>query len=282
MQNNRPLQVGIVFSGGMAKGSYEIGVMKAFQKQKSLQVAGISAASIGTLNAYAWLCEKLSDAEQIWQNIYVETKGKTYRTLIKNRGIYNYIDVICKEADVLSIPLYTVCTPSNVFHPCYVLLNELDYEKRKKFLKASITMFPVMPAYRIGSNSYYDGAIIDNTPITPLSTYELDCVVVAQFDHDQSSEWIQQFSCPLFFLNPQKEHQWKDSFCLETAAITEMIACGFAAGEHLFSMLASQGVKKKDLQILAKQYNLKPSKEDFSGDYVIRKLNRLYQRKHKK
>ena len=97
MQNNRPLQVGIVFSGGMAKGSYEIGVMKAFQKQKLLQVAGISAASIGTLNAYAWLCEKLSDAEQIWQNIYAETKGKTYRTLIKNRGIYNYIEVLRKN-----------------------------------------------------------------------------------------------------------------------------------------------------------------------------------------
>lgn len=281
MQNNQSLQVGIVFSGGMAKGSYEIGVMKAFQKQAKLQIAAISAASIGTLNAYAWLCGKISNAEQIWKSVYAETMGKSYRTLIKNRGIYDYIDIICKETDFLSAPLYTVCTSPSTFQPCYILLNELEYEKRKEFLKASITMFPVMPAHIINHVSYYDGAVMDNTPFLPLKEYEFDCVVVVQFDHYQSPEWVQQFSCPLFFLNPQKECKWKDSFRLEASVVTEMISCGFTAGEHLFSMLAAQERKKECLQILASQYNFKTEEKDFNGDRVIRKLNQLYQRKYK-
>ncbi len=281
MQNDQSLQVGIVFSGGMAKGAYEIGVMKAFQKRTKLHIAAISSASIGTLNAYAWLCGKISDAEQIWQNVCDETIGKTYRTLIKNKGIYDWIDIICEETDFFPTPLYTVCTSPNAFQPYYILLNQLEYEKRKEFLKASITMFPVMSPYIINYFSYYDGAIIDNTPLFPLMQYELDCIIVVQFDNYQSPEWIQQFSCPLFFLNPQKECHWKDSFQLKMSMVTEMISCGFIAGEHLFSMLDSQEGKKESLQILASQYNFTTAEDAFSGDRMIRKLNQLHKRKHK-
>ncbi len=62
-------KVGVVFSGGGAKGAYEIGVWKAFEEYgitKDIQV--ISGTSVGALNAALCVCTDSKTQEEIWRN----------------------------------------------------------------------------------------------------------------------------------------------------------------------------------------------------------------------
>ncbi|MBE6886568.1 MAG: patatin-like phospholipase family protein, partial [Ruminococcaceae bacterium] len=56
--------VGIILSGGMAKGAYQIGVLNALSEYFSQgQIKAISAASVGVLNGYAFAAGKMDAAE---------------------------------------------------------------------------------------------------------------------------------------------------------------------------------------------------------------------------
>ncbi|MCL2415580.1 MAG: patatin-like phospholipase family protein, partial [Defluviitaleaceae bacterium] len=63
-------KIGIVLSGGFAKGAYQIGILKAIREFFTHdQFSCISASSVGALNAYAFMVDKIGFAEDIWKNI---------------------------------------------------------------------------------------------------------------------------------------------------------------------------------------------------------------------
>ena len=55
-------KIGLVLSGGLAKGAYQLGVLKAINELVRLEdIVAISASSVGTLNAYAFINQRLEN-----------------------------------------------------------------------------------------------------------------------------------------------------------------------------------------------------------------------------
>ena len=62
------MNIGLVLSGGMAKGALQIGALKALNEYiPREEIKFISCASIGVLNGYAYLMNRLDEAEEMWR-----------------------------------------------------------------------------------------------------------------------------------------------------------------------------------------------------------------------
>ena len=63
------MNIGLVLSGGMGKGAYQIGALRALNEFIPLkEIKYISCASVGVLNGYAYATDNLDVAEDIWKN----------------------------------------------------------------------------------------------------------------------------------------------------------------------------------------------------------------------
>ena len=63
-------KIGLVLSGGGAKGAYQVGVMQALEELGlASSVSSISGASIGSLNACLFLQYPITDIIYIWKNL---------------------------------------------------------------------------------------------------------------------------------------------------------------------------------------------------------------------
>ena len=64
------MKIGLVLSGGMAKGAYQIGALRAINKFIPRdEITCISCASIGVLNGYAYVTDQLDVAEKMWKGL---------------------------------------------------------------------------------------------------------------------------------------------------------------------------------------------------------------------
>ena len=62
-------KIGLVLSGGGAKGAYEVGCWKAFEEYGVAEnVKAMSGTSVGSLNAALFACNSASIAEYLWKN----------------------------------------------------------------------------------------------------------------------------------------------------------------------------------------------------------------------
>ena len=62
--------IGLILSGGGAKGAYQIGVFRALEESNLKKyITGISGTSIGALNTALFTCSNAVTAEEIWKNV---------------------------------------------------------------------------------------------------------------------------------------------------------------------------------------------------------------------
>ncbi|WP_351089160.1 patatin-like phospholipase family protein [Shewanella sp. S1-49-MNA-CIBAN-0167] len=90
-----PMKVGLVLSGGGAKGAYQVGVLKALKELK-IEVHAISSASIGALNGAILASadtfdDGIANLEEIWRyladNSPVEMKYSVYPYFLASAGV---------------------------------------------------------------------------------------------------------------------------------------------------------------------------------------------------
>lgn len=110
-------KLGLVLSGGGAKGAYHVGVIKALQ-ELGMQIDMISGASIGALNAAVLLSAKdqqqgLNHLEQLWSQLPtikpIQTKGKEsisdFLGFKKNVDVSTYISLLLASGLKLTTPI---------------------------------------------------------------------------------------------------------------------------------------------------------------------------------
>lgn len=70
---NKDHRCGIVFSGGGAKGAYQIGVWKYLHEQGiDRKINGVAGASVGALNSLLFAQEDFDKALEVWMSIHTE------------------------------------------------------------------------------------------------------------------------------------------------------------------------------------------------------------------
>ena len=64
------MNIGLVLSGGMAKGALQLGALCALSEIIPLEeIKYVSCASVGALNGYAYMTNKLERAKQMWSEL---------------------------------------------------------------------------------------------------------------------------------------------------------------------------------------------------------------------
>ena len=210
---------GLVLSGGGGKGGYEVGVWKALVEYGIAQkTVVISGTSVGGLNAALFAVCPPEKAEDIWLNeVHVELNqddewisqaGLT--DIMKRLSFYGLYEINTSAPDV-----YVTCSRSwkdsvgfldglvqlgksvtkGIFDYAYrFCLNEetSENEIRQKLLATSA--FPVLtsPVRLSDGYLYSDGGAADNTPVEPVTAYDVDVILVVHLSTSpnlQDGKW---------------------------------------------------------------------------------------------
>lgn len=190
-------QWGLIFSGGGAKGSYEIGVWHALKELGfEKKITAVSGASVGSLNAALFAAGDYKRAEDIWkkvtplwfldlnsQEIMIQSLAITdyIKDLLedrKNGGIFSregLLDIMKYDIDlqVVSESKCNVYANASYEHRGrnqieYFHLNGMGKEEIKEVLLASSAMPFIYEPVNINGVLYRDGGIVDNIPVYPL------------------------------------------------------------------------------------------------------------------
>lgn len=270
-------KIGIVLSGGILKGAYQAGALKAVSEVIDIKnIKYISAASIGALNAFAFASDIIDTAIRLWGEVESlkknsiidifkgEYTGELINSISQNRLKHN-MDVY--------IPLFNV--PKLKLE--YINISNVTETLLTDYLKASISLPPFQSAVKINGNSYIDGAIIDNIPFKAVQEKSPDYIICIYFDKNNYIFENESFDKKVIRLNYSDNTFIKSSISLKNSNIKEMIDAGYNESLKLMSALFKNGLDDIDY-ILAEnsKLNIQSGQSTYriTGDVIVNNLNK--------
>lgn len=212
------MKLGLCFSGGGARGAYQIGVAMALKEAGILDKVDVfSGTSIGAANAALIATNDVETVKKIWIDMPDETLIKTesiFRRLIKERsqilkhGIYEIdnLEKLLREHlkfdQLKDKEVYITLSEAgsedggfielikssyryyvlNEARAVYVNIAEHEKEHVYKEIVASCSIPIVFPPKTIDGTHYYDGGVYDNVPVKPLIEAGCDTIIVIHLD----------------------------------------------------------------------------------------------------
>ena len=172
-------KIGLVLSGGGARGAYQIGVWKAL-KDCGIEIGGVYGTSVGALNSMAVAMDKFEDARELWLKIdfdkvvvdgtdgnliekaigALKTGGFDPAPLRKNFGR------LLKEEEVRKAPIdvgIVTYSLSNM-EPRELFIEDIPEGELRDYILASAN-HPVFRREQIGLEKFIDGGIYRNIPV---------------------------------------------------------------------------------------------------------------------
>lgn len=180
----------VVFSGGGAKGGYQIGAWKALI-ELNFRPNIVTGTSVGALNGALMALDKFDDALYIWENMGMDSvfsqfveksneenpkKDSYYLRLVKEiltKGGADYTPLKecvkglmdekkLRESDI-KFGLVTTAFPK--IKPVELFIDDIPEGSAADYILASAAAFPLLKSYRINDVKYVDGGYSDNMPI---------------------------------------------------------------------------------------------------------------------
>jgi NTE family protein len=214
---NSPVKLGLVLSGGGAKGAFQQGVLEAFQKNGWLEkFDAISGVSIGALHAISLTSDKLDLSREIWETMdknHAFHEEKTFferlkkgeidplnHGLLPNKKLEELLDPFLEMSRISQKEVYIGITKlgskngglssllsynikklmSGDLPIEYIPIHTLKKETIKKTILASTAIPVVFKPVTIGEDRYGDGGVYNNTPIKPLIDAGCNKIVVIE------------------------------------------------------------------------------------------------------
>lgn len=173
---------GLVLSGGGGKGAYQAGVLKAIQEANA-NIIAVAGASVGALNAAMFATYPVNSMVQIWKSISSEIalSQEHLGDLIRANAIPS---LMRKSKITCYANGYNILTGKTE----YYCLNEHHDEEIVKLLLASAAMPIVYPPVTFKGNLYWDGGILDNTPVEILYQKGFRNIIVVYLSPDVKEE----------------------------------------------------------------------------------------------
>lgn len=211
------MKLGLVFAGGGARGSYQIGAWKALKELGiDKYVKGVSGTSIGALNAVMYLQGDIEIAEKVWLSISKDKILPTGNIDLLKRGIFitlgnrnlnfvkkylpttleqgnisrsGLIEIMNQYVDIEKIRLdkrscYATCSSVPDLSPRYFKLNDYNDEDIKNILLATSAIPMIYESKEVEEFKYLDGGMADNVPVQPLYGEGLDIIIIIHLSKD--------------------------------------------------------------------------------------------------
>lgn len=278
MMENKTMRIGLVLSGGMGKGAYQVGALTAIDEFfRPSDFEYVSAASIGVLNTYAYLTNKLTEAKKIWESVNLKGEKRFITSVLKSSFLQDTITTIISKETITN----------NFYVPLLDLANrELDYYNFKDitpteidpYLRASIAMPFYNKGISIGEKILYDGAVVDNIPIFPVLRNDLDYVICIYFDDFNYIFEDNSADNRIVKLTFPDDKIISNSINVNHNAIIYMVNEGYCRTRRILSDIFSNGTD--DLETIyhkIEQNNLlEPNKKiRITGDVVVTNMNKV-------
>ena len=272
-------KVGLVLSGAMAKGAYEVGALKAISEYFSPEDIGfISTASVGSLNAYAFSCGKLDYAYDMWRGINKEYPKLFVKTVLMSDYFNNAVSMVSSN-DFAAKKLYVSLLNINKRRCDYVNLQGLDRERKIKYLKATMAFAPLVKPVHIGKNYYLDGAFVDNIPVRPLMRHNPDYIICVHFDkynYTFESELFDERIIKIVFDNDSE--LLNKSIWVTRDGTEQMLEDGYKKAKRVLKYVFADGTEDIEAVYdhIAVMNSIKPNKQiRLTGDIVVNKISKL-------
>lgn len=277
------INVGIVFSGGFAKGAYEIGFCKAileYINKENIKI--VSGASIGAINAYGFINNKLDYLCDIWKNIEFKSSKEFFLKQEKRNIAYDYINnLVDSESNAEEKTENNICYINYIKVPnillCYENINKEEKEIKKELLKACISVPTLYKPVWVKNSFYVDGAFLDNTPVIPLKNKNLDLIFVLRFDHSSDSYENLNMDSTVIEIVFEDDKKLKEYFYFNKHLTKKLIKEGYNQSKSILNKVFECGYDLSHIKQVAKSIN-KKSKTNLipkTGEEVVRKINKL-------
>ena len=276
------MNIGLVLSGGMAKGAYQIGALKALEKFVPFnEIKYISCASVGVLNGYAYATNRLDYAEHVWKKICCKDTRIIISKILKSSFLQQNLESIYDEKEKISSVFY--CTLLDLSHKnlVYKDLSVCDSSQIPLYLKASIAMPVYNSPVQISNTSFFDGAMVDNIPVYPLLKHNLDYIICIYFDDACYKFENTYFDNKIIKLNFPGKSLVKQSLLFERDSIEEMIKDGYDKTMYILETVFSKGYLNLEHIYHSIDYmNHTKGSSDLriTGDALVTNLNKITQK----
>ena len=177
------MKVGLVLSGGLAKGAYQIGALRAIGEYfKPEELECISSSSVGSLNAYAFASNNLDEGAAMWTGLTPGDTDKKLVTKVMRSDYLKGVTIGLSQKKLVNDNLYISLFRLKEMDVVYLDLGNVPEEEMSLYLQASVAMPVFSKAVKINKKKYYDGGTIDNIPVYPLMKFDLDYIICVYFD----------------------------------------------------------------------------------------------------
>ena len=235
-------KIGLALAGGGARGAYQIGAWKALKEfGYDKQIDCFSGASVGSLNACLFAMGDYDKAKQIWLSLEKDTlfhiEKNIYKRFFKerlnffNKGIYDtsnlerlmdeYIDYdLVKSKDVFVATTFLGDKRSSFYDLLktnydhyftkegnmikYTNLKEVNDQAVRSTILASCAIPVAFQPITIDQDTFYDGGILDNTPIQPLKDFGCDKILVIDLFRMNFKKYFEEPDDSVYYINPKK------------------------------------------------------------------------------
>lgn len=162
------MRVGLVLSGGGARGISHIGVLKALDEfgVQFCQVSGTSAGSIvGSLYCYGYTPDEILEAVLGTKLFKSVRPAWAWTGILSIEGLYSALQKLLPENDfsALKIPMTIACTEIRKGRVEYFVSGELI-----PAILASCSVPAVFNPIQHRGGMFVDGGLVDNLPAAPI------------------------------------------------------------------------------------------------------------------
>lgn len=275
----KDLRIGLVFSGGFAKGAYEIGFCKAIMEYTKMDnIKAVSGASIGAINAYGFINNKFEYLCKVWKSLEFRSAKEFFVKSDKRKVIYDYItDMQLDEIKKSEAACYINYIKVPNITLCYKNVNNESSEIQNDFLKASISVPGLYNPILVKEDYYVDGAFLDNTPISPLANENLDLIFVLRFDHASEEYNDLNTNAAIIEIVFEDDKKLKDYFYFNSSLTNRLIEQGYKKSKDILEVVFKYGENIEYIKSIAKIYNQESRKKLIpkSGEELVNKMNKL-------
>ena len=235
------MKIGLVLSGGLAKGAYQIGALKAISEYfRPEEIEYISSSSVGALNAYAFSSGNLSLGEEMWLGILPEGERKPVTKIMKSDYLRECTLKLAMR-QVASAKHYVSLFRLKEMDVLYLDVKSKEEKETALYLQASVSMPVFSRGVKINGKKYYDGGTVDNIPVYPLLSHNPDYIIAVYFDEYFSFEKT-EINGKIIKIPFGKDDKVKHNSVWFTKAGTEhMIAEGYTRAKAVLERVFESG-----------------------------------------
>jgi len=275
--------IGLILSGGMAKGAYQIGALEAVAEYlRPEEVKYISSASVGVVNSYAFACDRLDAAKEMWLSLNDQKKKLFITSIYKNNVLKETIKHIGTEPPACRhfyAPILHLKKGDLIY---WDIGKEEDPIRRGRLLRAAISFPPFAAPVELDGNNYYDGAMVDNIPVKPLMRHSLDYVICMYFDKYNYAFESDYFDNKIVKLNfDDATTLLSESLWMTKDSISDMMQRGYKKAKSVLDFVFQGGTEnvEKVYERIEMMNALQPEKKTrLTGDVVMNNFNKLAKR----